>query len=316
MDEEQTNTEANSSTSTLTEGLPREDWLMKEITMVDEELRTVGVAVVQFVDLFARPTGGDALGDDHVGVVVCEVVSDCTSILAHSIQRWPTKHAIYDGHSLAEHEDFMRLKVISGVRGMSTRKNCRQYRSSRTKRERGTHPKKQRVLLPASILQSLSRSCCERACMQQYTTRELRILREEMYYSDTKSRNAIKLSVHRAFHYCPMSGQKLAVVEGKSVCFKAWRFIYDISPENFSRFKKMVDAGIRAQRHGNTSKQRRCTSMLQATATMRTLLEGRAESMPHRSHTNPEGEKVVQKILPSGSKWKNILKEVNEVCMP
>ena len=38
-----------------------------------------------------------------------------------------------------------------------------------------------------------------------------------------------------------------------------------------------------------------------------------ADAMPHKMRTLPSGEKVVQMVLPTGTKWKNILMDVNEV---
>lgn len=273
----------------------------------------MAVAIVQFVGAFSHPDGGEALGDDNVGVVILETLNGETSVTPHTIRRWSTSKTLYKGVPLAELEQIAKAKVEAGVQSYGNRKGVRQYRSTRTRRERGLNPKKHRVLLPAAILQTLRRDCCHRACMRQFTTRELATLREELYYANPKARNAMKLGVHRGFHRCSDTGQKLTVVEGKVLCLKAWRYVYDISAQNFSRFKKLVGAGARAQNHGNAGKQRQSAPMVQALATMKTLLDARAESMPHRTHTTPEGEKVVQKILPSGTKWKNLLTEVNHV---
>jgi hypothetical protein len=38
-----------------------------------------------------------------------------------------------------------------------------------------------------------------------------------------------------------------------------------------------------------------------------------ADAMPHKTRTLPLGEKVVQMVLPTWTKWKNILVDVNEV---
>jgi uncharacterized C2H2 Zn-finger protein len=37
------------------------------------------------------------------------------------------------------------------------------------------------------------------------------------------------------------------------------------------------------------------------------------DAMPHKTRTLPSGEKVVQMVLPTGTKWKNILVDINEV---
>jgi hypothetical protein len=46
---------------------------------------------------------------------------------------------------------------------------------------------------------------------------------------------------------------------------------------------------------------------------MKMLLELKADSMPHKTRNLKTGEKVVQKILPTGTKWKGILEVVNNV---
>jgi hypothetical protein len=46
---------------------------------------------------------------------------------------------------------------------------------------------------------------------------------------------------------------------------------------------------------------------------MKMLLESKVDRMPHRTCNLETGEKVVQKILPTGTKWKQILKTVNDV---
>jgi hypothetical protein len=38
-----------------------------------------------------------------------------------------------------------------------------------------------------------------------------------------------------------------------------------------------------------------------------------ADAMPHKTRTLPSGENVVQMVLPTGTKWKNILVNVDEV---
>ena len=46
---------------------------------------------------------------------------------------------------------------------------------------------------------------------------------------------------------------------------------------------------------------------------MKMLLELKADFMPHKTCNLRTSEKVLQKILPSGTKWKQILQTRNEV---
>jgi hypothetical protein len=97
----------------------------------------------------------------------------------------------------------------------------------------------------------------------------------------------------------------------------AWRMIYGVSKTDFYRYRAYAASGRRAQQHGLLGTQKTSTSTAQALQTMSVILTTTADSMPHRTRTITtgvsKGEKVVQKILPSGTKWKNILEEVNKV---
>ena len=53
--------------------------------------------------------------------------------------------------------------------------------------------------------------------------------------------------------------------------------------------------------------------MVQATATLRCILDKSADHMPHRSHVLSSGEKVVTKVLPATWKWKDTIPELNKV---
>ena len=68
-----------------------------------------------------------------------------------------------------------------------------------------------------------------------------------------------------------------------------------------------------AQLHGNSGLQKPRAHTVQATATLRCILEKSADHMPHRSHVLSFGEKVVTKILPATWKWKDTVPELNEV---
>ena len=48
-------------------------------------------------------------------------------------------------------------------------------------------------------------------------------------------------------------------------------------------------------------------------ATLSTIIMPLADVMSHKTRTLPSGEKVVQMVLPAGTKWKNILMDVNEI---
>jgi len=56
-------------------------------------------------------------------------------------------------------------------------------------------------------------------------------------------------------------------------------------------------------------------STQQATAILSTLLEDKADMMPHRARILPNGTRVVEMVLPRGTKWKKFLVTINEVSI-
>lgn len=134
-----------------------------------------------------------------------------------------------------------------------------------------------------------------------------------MYCSDFKTKSAMKLDVHRSFHTCPSTKDKLCVVEGKISCLLAWQIVFDVSQTDFYRHASMAASGSRAQCHGGSGHGKMSSRMTQAVQTVDILLQGKADPMPHRGQTLPSGVRAVQKIIPSGNKWKHILKEINHV---
>jgi hypothetical protein len=70
---------------------------------------------------------------------------------------------------------------------------------------------------------------------------------------------------------------------------------------------------MRPRDHGNLNMKRNRVSTQQATATLSTLLEDKADMMPHKARTLPNGSRVVEMVLPRGTKWKKFLVTINKV---
>ena len=68
-----------------------------------------------------------------------------------------------------------------------------------------------------------------------------------------------------------------------------------------------------AQMHGNTGLCKPRPHTIQATATLRCILDKSVDHMPHRSRVLASGKKVVSKGLSTTWKWKDTIPEVNEV---
>ena len=66
-----------------------------------------------------------------------------------------------------------------------------------------------------------------------------------------------------------------------------------------------------AQLRGNSGLRKPRAHTVQATATLRCILEKSANHMPHKSRVLSSGEKVVSKVLPAT--WKDPIPEFNKV---
>jgi hypothetical protein len=102
-------------------------------------------------------------------------------------------------------------------------------------------------------------------------------------------------------------------LEGCDVCPVAWYTIMGISRATYYRWKVNASSGMRADQHGNVGTTKPQIHTLQATATLRQMLEQSADHMPHKTTTLETREKVVSKCLPSSWRWKDSLPELNIV---
>jgi hypothetical protein len=71
--------------------------------------------------------------------------------------------------------------------------------------------------------------------------------------------------------------------------------------------------GLRANHQGNAGTVKPRSHTLQATATLRLMLEQTVDHMHHCTRTLETGEKIVSKCLPSSWRWKDSLPEINIV---
>jgi hypothetical protein len=72
-------------------GLSRENWCRKEVTIVNNVGEGIASGFVEFARASQIVDGRTALGDDNVGVVVCEVLQPNSTEACHSLRSWPIK---------------------------------------------------------------------------------------------------------------------------------------------------------------------------------------------------------------------------------
>ena len=68
-----------------------------------------------------------------------------------------------------------------------------------------------------------------------------------------------------------------------------------------------------AEPHCNLGSKKPCLYTLQATATLRMLLENNDDRMPHKNKTLDSGVKLVSMCLPSSFRWNETLPQINDV---
>ena len=85
----------------------------------------------------------------------------------------------------------------------------------------------------------------------------------------------------------------------------------DVPKTTFYYYARYALEGRPVQKHGNSGLFKPRAHTIQATATLRCILDRSTNHMPHRLLTLSSGEKVVSKVLPATWKWKESMPEVS-----
>ena len=149
-------------------------------------------------------------------------------------------------------------------------------------------------------------------CCQLFPRDKLKAMREEMWLGDFRLRSTKKLDVHRGIH---VNGtrRKIITIESMDVCCKAWYTIHRVSKVDFYRQATYAKESRRSRHHKNVGLKKPRETTRQATATLATIIVPLVDTMPHKTRIFTTGEKVEEKVLPTGTKWKDILLDVNAV---
>lgn len=156
--------------------------------------------------------------------------------------------------------------------------------------------------------------CCHRHCTRAFSADTVRSLRYEMYLHNSEEKRLKNLDVHRTKFRSSDGKEELVMLEFKEVCIKGWKLIHGVSGRTFRRYDKQARDGERGRPHENEGKEKPRTSTLQATETLGRLIDGLADQMPYAC-TLPSGERVPQKVLPTGIRWNQFLPQINKVIL-
>ena len=210
----------------------------------------------------------------------------------------------------------MRAQYNSRIVGLSTRPaliKSQSYILTAWNPPRPTTSKSECLLRQQNINFVSPRDCCSQHCAQTFPRDKIKSLRERMYVGTSfRFQCHMKLDIHRQSRTLG-DGQKVVILEGLDVCHNAWRHIMGVSEFTFYRYAKYASQNMVVQLHGNSDLQKPRAHTIQATTTLRCILEKSADNLPHRSHVLSSSEKVVTKVLPATWKWKDTVPELNKV---
>jgi hypothetical protein len=156
-------------------------------------------------------------------------------------------------------------------------------------------------------------NCYSRNCVQPFPRAKIHALRFQFFHEGGQYfKSHCLLDVHKQIHLDAHENEMITL-EGVDVCPVAWYIIMGVSRATYYRWKVNTNNGLRVEHHGNAITVKPRSHILQATATLRLMLEQTVDHMPHRTTTIETGEKVVSKCLPSSWRWKDSLPEINIV---
>jgi hypothetical protein len=229
------------------------------------------------------------------------------------MRAWHIRRVFLNGASLYDHDQRHIYKAAIQALNRQPRRGIRQYNSERERQGGALPPKKVLKLSTQSINSVLTVNCCRRNCVQPFPHAKIHALRSQFFHECGQYFKSHRLlDVHRQIHL-DAHGNKMITLEGVDVCPVAWYTIMEVSRATYYRWKINANNGLRAEHHGNAGTVKPRSHTLQATATLRLMLEQTADHMPHRMTTIETGEKVVSKCLPSSWRWKDSLPEINIV---
>ena len=194
---------------------------------------------------------------------------------------------------------------------MRPRKGRHKYDSIRVPRE-STQRRRHQTLGETSIRFVATTDCCAKRCCQLFPRDKIKSLRQERWLGDFCMRSAKKLEVHRNMHF-DAEGRKVVTLQNIEVCCTAWYIIHAVSNAYFYRFRNYSLQGQRSRFHDNYDTKKPREATLQAVATLSTIIMSLADAMPHKTRILSSGENVVKMVLPTGTKWNNMLLDINEI---
>jgi hypothetical protein len=146
-------------------------------------------------------------------------------------------------------------------------------------------------------------NCFLKSCIEDFSHEAVKVVQTKMWFTDYALRKYMKLQVHRNAY--KVDGHKVISLEGQEIYLIAWSIIYSISGADIYRIKGFSMNGMRTKK--------RQIATWQACASLSAVIEGAADLMLYKFHKLPNRECVVEHILLSRTKWKDLQYCINEV---
>ena len=292
-------------------GLSRTELKGKAVVLFDDE----GHALCDGLICNTNPldcVDNSILGAEDVGVIIMNPTDNVISRdWENTLHRWPLSLTKFEGHTLAE----ILLVHHNATRESQSHRRLLGKRQYNTANMCATRPAGKKIWGAteehARMLSAVD--CCSEHCCQVFPRPLLMSIRKHYFALPFNGRKLIAQSVFQTIQKHEQNGRDMVIVEGRTICIRAWMNIYMISRAQFNRNKAESLMGIRSRDHGNTGTTKPRANTVQARATLGVLVEGRADAMPHMTRTLPTGEKIGTEMLPVGTTWCNLLQEVNNL---
>ena len=264
----------------ICEGVPRSSWNTKCVTITNEAGIDVAKGICHSVDpTLVIDTDGSPLGDDRVAIQIAEslIEAEVPSVWMWSMRSWHISRVYLNGASLLHHNENAIYKAALNASRRRVRGGVRPYETTRERREPPVPPKRDFILSTEAINAVSSKVCCPLNCVQPFPRAKIQALRTQLYVTGSVYfRKHVLLEVHRQIHR-DARGKDMITLEGIEVCPTAWSLIHSVSRATFHRYKGQAESGMRPEPHGNLGSKKPRLQTLQATATLRTLLQSTAD---------------------------------------
>ena len=259
-------------------------------------------------------TNGRPIGDDHVAVQIAETLKEeeVPSGWMWSMHSWPIKRVFLNRASLHDHDQTDMYQKAVNAQNQRPRKGILSYKTTRERRNVDILGKKERALTTEAIHEVSTKSCCKRNCVQSFPRSEIEAIRSKLNMNGgVYNRKSVLLKVHRQVHK-DSNGKEWITLKGREVCPSALQTIRAISRATYYRYKEMAMLGKQVEDHGNLGSKKPRKHTMQATATLRVMIEDDADRMPNKTRTLNLRERVPAMVLQSAFPWKDQLPKINE----